>query len=41
MKTAIKYFWPFRRFRIEGQKQQNSEFLKLFILIFHVKYLKY
>ena len=20
MKTAIKYFWPFYRFRIEGQK---------------------
>ena len=26
MKTAIKYFWPFGRFRIEGQKQQNSDF---------------
>ena len=21
-----KYFWPFGRFRIEGQKQQNSDF---------------
>ena len=27
-KTAIKYFWPFGRFRIEGQKQQNSDFQK-------------
>ena len=26
MKTAIKYFWPFCRFRIEGRKQQNSDF---------------
>ena len=37
MKTAIKYFWPFGRFRIEGRKQQKSEFLKLIILIFHEK----
>ena len=33
-----KYSRPFRRFRIKGWKQQN---LKLIILIFHVKYLKY
>ena len=26
MKMAIKYFWPFGRFRIEGQKQQHSDF---------------
>ena len=26
MKTAIKYFWPFGHFRIEGRKQQNSDF---------------
>ena len=26
MKTTIKYFWPFGCFRIEGQKQQNSDF---------------
>jgi hypothetical protein len=25
MKTAIKYFWPFRRFRIEGRKKHNSD----------------
>ena len=37
MKTAIKTFWPFSRFRIEGRKQQNFEILKLIILIFHVK----
>ena len=41
MKTSIKIFLLFRRFRIEGRKQQNSEYLKLIILIFHVKYLKY
>ena len=26
MKTAKKYFWPLRHFRIESQKQHNSEF---------------
>ena len=26
MKTAIKIFWPFGRFRIKGQKQHNSDF---------------
>ena len=27
---GIKYFWPFDRFRIEGRKQQNSDFQSQF-----------
>ena len=30
-----KTFWPFKRFRIEGRKQQNSEY------IFEVDFLKF
>ena len=30
MKTTIKYFWPFCRFRIEGWKQHNSDFQSFF-----------
>ena len=33
MKTAQNFFCPFRCFRIEGRKQQNSEILKVIILI--------
>ena len=31
METVIKYFWPFGRFRIEGRKQQNSDFQSHFL----------
>ena len=26
MKMGMKHVWPFHRFRIEGRKQQNSDF---------------
>jgi hypothetical protein len=32
MKTVIKYFWHFGHFRIEGQKQHNSDFQNVIFL---------
>ena len=38
MKTAIKYFWPFGRFRIEGQKHFFiSKIGAIFLIYFFIK----